>query len=615
MRFLKILLKKISGIFSKLKIRSKLAISYFFVTVIPIVTIGIVLYRSNFAYVKNQNVDAMYNTQQQYIININNNLNSYLKLSDFIYFNPEIRGFMLRPNNDYYAEFDFVKRYLNPVFASIVESTSRSIVLDLIVFENFNTKLINNNYDGILSTISVNQDTLGQNTKAFNVFSEEEINNQKWYKKYKSELDKYTWTQVGNDGLFNNISFLRPLINLADISVKKIGLLKMTVRIKDIIGYNEIKQNGNEQFQLVFDKDGKLLSTEPSKIEFYERYKADIEGFISKDKTDKGKFLKDYVMIQGNEDLTNWKILSVASMRMVNQNAGKIRNTLIFYSLAAITVLFVITLTLSSSFSKRIIRISNGMKEFYKGNPNVKVSDHNDDEIGYLAETFNKMIMRINALIRDNYQASIDNKEAQLKILQAQINPHFLYNSLSIINRLGNIKDSESITKMVRALTTFYRMTLNKGKEVISIADELSQVKAYIDVYKIRKGEDINIYYKIDENVLPYYTIKIILQPFVENVLEHGLYIRDNPINIIVSAELNDDRIIFKIIDDGVGIKREMLQGLFAETNNNRGYGIINVDDRIKLQFGSEYGVKIFSRSGIGTTVAIEIPILKKSSN
>lgn len=605
--------RKTAAIFGKLKLRSKLAISYFFATIIPIAAIGFILYRSNFAYVKEQNVTAMYNTQQQYAININNKLDSYVKLSDFIYFNPELRGFMIKPNNNYYKQFDFVKRYLNPVFSSLVETTGRSIVMDLIVFEDFDTRLINNNYDGVLTTIGVNQDTLGPNTKTFNVFSENTIDYQQWYKEYKNSLNSYVWTQVGNDNRYNNLSFMRPLMNLADIPGKKIGLLKMTVRIKDIIEYKEISQNESEQFQLVFDRENRLLSTEPSKVLFYENYKKDVMDFISTDNKSKSKFMKDYVMIEGNIDTTGWKILSVNSMKMINQNAGRMRSTVILSCLAAVIVLFAITFVLSSSFSNRIIRISNGMKEFYKGNLNAEVTDNNDDEIGYLAETFNKMIRRINALIRDNYQANIDKKEAQLKVLQAQINPHFLYNSLSIINRLGNIKDSENITKMVRALTTFYRMTLNKGKEIISISDELSQVKAYIDVYKIRKGEEFNVYYRIDEKVLSYHTIKVILQPFVENVLEHAVFIRESPVNLIISAEIKEDTIVFKIIDDGVGMKREELQKLFIEGSDSRGYGIKNVDDRIKLQFGDDYGVRIFSRSAIGTTVAVNIPKYKKS--
>jgi two-component system sensor histidine kinase YesM len=577
---------------------------------IPVAGIGLVSFNSTISYIRNQNDKAIIYNQRQFIDKVSNKVNLYKNLSDIIYFNQKIQNYFVSPNSDYYQEYNFITEYLKPVLNSVLESTGKPINLDLIVFNDTNSEVINNNYDGIFDVKDSNKDYLGQGTKDFNMFSANRLKNLLWFNYVSTEIVSHTWLQVGNDNQFDNISLIKPMVIFSDIS-RKIGIMKITVKLEDIIGHEIVNDTDNIEFQMVFDKNNTLLSVEKGKKDFYQKHKNEILNFLNQDKNNTQTFL-DYVMVKGNIEVADWKIISVSAISKINENAKNIRNLTIVYSIMALLILFIITFILSSSFSRRIGNIAYGLDEFYKGNINIKVTDKHGDEIGYLARSFNEMSERINTLIKDNYVANLEKKEAQLKALQAQINPHFLYNSLSSINRLANIKDAESVNKMVKALTTFYRMTLNKGREIISISDELSQVKAYVDVYKIRKGEDFNIIYKIDDTVLEYFTIKVIIQPFVENVLEHALFIRDTPLTIIISAKYEENSIVFKVIDDGVGINKDRLSAIFSNKNPiTKGYGIKNVDDRIKLQFGSDYGVTIFSRSGIGTTIAIKIPCIK----
>jgi two-component system sensor histidine kinase YesM len=157
-------------------------------------------------------------------------------------------------------------------------------------------------------------------------------------------------------------------------------------------------------------------------------------------------------------------------------------------------------------------------------------------------------------------------------------------------------------------LAKFYRLSLNEGRTIIPVSDELEQAKAYIGIQKTKYEERMNVHYDIDPGILQYDTMKLILQPFIENVLEHA-WCADR-IHIRIVGLLEEDNIVFKIIDDGIGIHPNLIHQMFDPVGGlNVGYGIRNVDQRIKLHYGNEYGVLIFSRRGIGTTVRISIPV------
>jgi len=270
-------------------------------------------------------------------------------------------------------------------------------------------------------------------------------------------------------------------------------------------------------------------------------------------------------------------------------------------------LMFLLTFTLSASFSKRINAIATKMTDFSHGEFSTKVTGLGQDEIGFLSNVFNDMSEQITTLIYGNYISDIEKKDALLKALQAQINPHILYNSLSSISRLAEVGRTDEITNMVQALTKFYRMTLNRGTDIISIEDELSQIKAYVEVFRIRKGETFSVVFDVDDAILHYQTTKIIIQPFVENIFEHVVKMDGSIINIHIAVQPHGDDILFTIQDDGIGIPRDKLDIILNE-EVSQGYGIINVNKRVKIQYGQEYGVSITSELGVGTRVEILVP-------
>jgi two-component system, sensor histidine kinase YesM len=200
-----------------------------------------------------------------------------------------------------------------------------------------------------------------------------------------------------------------------------------------------------------------------------------------------------------------------------------------------------------------------------------------------------------------------------LKALQAQINPHFLYNTLASISWLGMRNNEKEITKMSNALAKFYKVSLSKGRNIITVKDEIEHVKAYIDIQDIRYKNKLSIIYSIDEELLETFTIKLILQPFIENAIMHGMWKEKEKINMHLIVKKFEDNVIWQVIDDGIGISRGRQQELMVNTEHvASGYGVINVDQRIKIFYGDQYGVTIFSREGIGTVITIVTPLNEK---
>ncbi|UOK61258.1 sensor histidine kinase [Paenibacillus sp. OVF10] len=229
------------------------------------------------------------------------------------------------------------------------------------------------------------------------------------------------------------------------------------------------------------------------------------------------------------------------------------------------------------------------------------------DEIGQLHFAFEQMTTRLKSLVTEVYQKELQSKEAELDLLQAQINPHFLYNTLGSISSLAVKHQDPQIQDMVLHLAKFYRISLNKGKSILTINEELKLTKSYNAIQLIRFKGKLNIIYTIDQSILPYSTVKLALQPFVENAVIHALWNQDRPLNIHIKGVIANNSIILSVIDDGMGMRREKLEALFEE-KEGRGYGISNVDRRIKLKFGEYYGVKVYSKLGMGTTVQIRLP-------
>ena len=244
------------------------------------------------------------------------------------------------------------------------------------------------------------------------------------------------------------------------------------------------------------------------------------------------------------------------------------------------------------------------------------------EEIEVLNKSFNQMVEKIGNLVEDIHTEELNLRAAELRVLQEQINPHFLYNTLDNIIWLAESKKTDEVVMMVSSLSTFFRTSLSKGREFVSVKEETEHIRSYLEIQQFRYRDILDYEIAIPEEYYGYEVIKLTLQPLVENALYHGIKNKRGKGHITVSAESCADVWIFKVKDNGIGMDKQRLTEVCAmlkEDGNtkkeNDGFGLFNVNQRIQLHYGTEYGLKVQSTYGEETEVWVRIPVRTESSS
>ena len=292
----------------------------------------------------------------------------------------------------------------------------------------------------------------------------------------------------------------------------------------------------------------------------------------------------------------------------ITQPVQVILRSIIIIVFACLVSVIVLSKVFSGIITRPIKMLSEKMHQVERGNYEVTLNYNASDEIGYLIKTFQSMVTKIDLLINENLLSKIRTQELEIRALQSHISPHFLYNSLSLINSRAILNGQQEIAKMAQLLSSFYRTALNKGKNLIAVRDELENVRSYINIHLLMHPGAFEVFYNIDEDILPITIINFLLQPLVENAIMHGIERRntDIPGHLEIQSQKSGDTLIFQITDNGPGIPEDTLSRILDKDTN--GYGIKNVHNRIQLIYGTPYGLKYQSQLGVGTTVTLTIP-------
>lgn len=306
-----------------------------------------------------------------------------------------------------------------------------------------------------------------------------------------------------------------------------------------------------------------------------------------------------------------WTIVGVLHVSELERQSTWIMYLIL---LAIVFFLFLSTslvLIVMKNIVLRIQKLGNRMNDIAQGQFSVSVRNRGNDELGELESLFNSMSGKLSVLVEDITQAKLKEREQSFRALQAQINPHFIYNSLSLIRwRAMDLDDQEQI-KTIDALTTFYRLALDNAINVTRIEQELQHVQAYLEIQQLRYQGLVNVVWEIDESLLSYYTIKLLLQPIVENSYIHGAITSKAAPTLKISIQKEEQRICMSIYDEGIGIApdtlRKIRQGERAGSGN--GYGLANIRERLFLYFGEEGEFAIESEQGHWTLIEIKIPM------
>ena len=307
-----------------------------------------------------------------------------------------------------------------------------------------------------------------------------------------------------------------------------------------------------------------------------------------------------------------WTTIIYRPLKRINSSANSFISVIIGMILLSITASNMIGLLLGRQVVHPLEQLAKNMDNIKADNLEVTIKSKSNDEIAHLIHAFEKMAQRLESTIDELYRNKILKQEYRLQMLQSQINPHFLYNCLSTINSKAIRANQSDISRITLLLSTFYRTTLNKGHNTITVEEEWRNITSYIEIQKMLHSSSFKVNYKIDECLFPYRIINLIIQPLVENAILHGIsnkeYLDQEVGEVTILGELDNSCMKFIVSDNGCGMEEETLKNI--TTTETNGYGIRNVDQRIKLFFGEAYGVTYESELGVGTTATITLPLV-----
>ena len=306
-----------------------------------------------------------------------------------------------------------------------------------------------------------------------------------------------------------------------------------------------------------------------------------------------------------------WRFVSVIPVRGLTSDIDKTRIVVILLVLMCFLMAIVAASLLSRVIVKPLTGLTGKMDEIKDGNLEVVCEVGSRDEIGKLASGFNLMVMRIKELLNKSMQEQKKLREYELALIQAQIKPHFLYNSLELIYTLCGMVGAKEAQTATKSLADFYRIALSKGQEVISLEEEMKNVKDYLNIQRYRYCDVFDYEIQIPEEIKNCKILKLTLQPLIENSIYHGLKTKGSYGRIEVKGYLEGQSVHVIVSDDGVGMSRERIAEILDDRHAEKlkeSFGLRSVDERLRLFFGEQYGLKIESEPGRGTVINITIP-------
>lgn len=314
---------------------------------------------------------------------------------------------------------------------------------------------------------------------------------------------------------------------------------------------------------------------------------------------------------------TGWKLVGVVPADNIWDNYGQLLLFFLFVVLFSIFLLVFVNLHLSERISVPIKTLERAVKELEAGREEVDIDVSGPYEIERLGHSIRSMVSTMRHLMDDIIEQEAQKRRSELDVLQSQINPHFLYNTLdSVVWMTENGRTDEAIL-MVTSLARFFRISLSRGSNIIPIADELEHARHYLTIQKMRYKNKFSAVIAAEDGVKGLYTIKLIVQPILENAIYHGMAYADGDGEITVRARRDGEDVVIEVADNGPGMPEEMVERLLDQSyaaapgTKGSGIGLRNVHQRIRLTFGEEYGLAIHSEPDAGTTVCIRLPVLE----
>ena len=396
---------------------------------------------------------------------------------------------------------------------------------------------------------------------------------------------------------------------------QEIGICSISVSVSC---FQDIMQNANitsKGLVYLMSENGRLIASSSSTIMQKMQRSGGILSYgpeISMEKKKEGQM--EYYAVRRNVNGAAWQMISMIPKSEYEDQYRILWLSAILMMGGMIVVIVMISYVLSGYYVGRLKKLKSEMAGLQNGNLNANLPlETKGDEIEEIYHNFNGMVQEVQRLMQEHYKLGKEVKMAEVRALQAQINPHFLYNTLDLINWISMDYGAEEIGTLTWNLARFYRLSLNHGKSLITIGEEVEHVQVYVNIENYHFDNQISLNVDVPEELKGFACLNIILQPFVENAIVHGIaeYSEIESCSIAIRARKEEKDIIFTIQDDGPGVNVEQMQ---KETEQDikkarHGYGVRNINFRLKLCFGEKYGVT-YKESEKGTCVEVKIPAM-----
>ena len=597
---------KKKGIASRLPVKFKsiqsaifCAVSILVLSAVLVVTIVSLRYTNSSIYENS----VMYT--QTIIGQLNQNIDSYISYMDNI-------ASLVAGSGDAYKylysesgtdnislkEYNQCRQRLTEQFKTILKGRSDIRNIGIVRRENGSSSLFNNG-------MSIRN----QNLK---------LDTQHWYADAVGKYDHYNLT---SSHVQNVISGERPWVITLSRGIRNYtgegdsdGVVFIDLNYSAISELCTQNSVGTKGYVFILDQNGNIVY-HPQQQQLYNELQTENISLIMNAKTDvvtAGKGDDEKIYALSHSETTGWTIVGCMNMSELLKNSRKARSIYVLVALGLIAIALVISSEIARNITSPIQKLRDSMKRVQKGDFSAaEIEVYSDNEIGSLTRSFNVMTHKIQDLMAQNIQEQEQKRKIELKALQSQINPHFLYNTLDSIIWMAEGKKNEEVVLMTASLARLLRQSISIENELVTIGQEIEYVRSYLTIQKMRYKDKLEFEINVDPRITHAQIIRLVLQPIVENAIYHGLKYKESKGMLKVHGYELGERIIIDITDDGVGMDEETLKHIYDKHKVNyhsNGVGVYNVQQRLVLYYGKEYGIIYHSEKGKGTTATVVIP-------
>ena len=565
-------MNRLRKIFKNMKYRHKLTILLVVTSLAPMTVLALYSHSRQSTMVRSSELEDMQSIMEQTKEGIDSQTAVYASLLNYLTYSPDIEEIIKEKNIDNYTAYEKYTEIADPLLS------------------------VPKSYHDAINRIQLFADSI-QVEHEYTLVPLDKMQEEWWSEGLKDDV-RIQWKVDRTRGEVVAVRMIYAQQKLNAVLCISLDYDKIFQPLTNIL----TDENGG----IVADQDGNVLynKTGLKELKLFDDNKKDTSQTADKLLS---KISQTCTWTQTESEENDWVFYFYKSQDAISGSVRRILLEEIPLIIACGFIILFLGLSFSRIFTRKIEELTKNMDQVNHGSREVTVSSDSEDEVGILINSFHNMMDEINRLIDEVYVNKIALKEYELKALQAQINPHFLYNTLSMMNWMASRSNQMEISKVTLALSTFYRTALSKGEDVVTVENCIQNMQAYLEIQLTMHDNNFSVDWDIDPTIKNEKMPKLLLQPVVENAIEHGIDEKeDGDKKIFLSFRGNGDDVVITVRDNGMGMPQEKAETLV--TYQAKGYGLKNVNDRIRILYGENYGIRIFSAPDEGTTVVMRFP-------